>query len=115
MAIHIIVFIEWSEKARDPIYSTFLPRYTRSRRPLDEKASSPTKVYVSPMTTEVISVKLNTASIDVIDSGEAVEKRVESLLDKFSLRCAEDNEPRLEFLSYADEEYRARLEHKALR
>jgi glutamate racemase len=53
--------------------------------------------------------------VAVIDSGEAVEKRVESLLDKFDLRCAEDNSPKLEFLSYADEEYRSRLERKALR
>ena len=68
-----------------------------------------------PFLGDVIRRVVGDREVAVIDSGEAVEKRVESLLDKFSLRCAEDNEPRLEFLSYADEEYRARLERKALR
>lgn len=68
-----------------------------------------------PFLGDVIRRVVGDREVAVIDSGEAVEKRVESLLDKFSLRCAEDNVPRLEFLSYADEEYRARLEHKALR
>ena len=68
-----------------------------------------------PFLGDVIRRGVDDREVAVIDSGEAVEKRVESLLDKFSLRCAEDNVPRLEFLSYADEEYRARLEHKALR
>lgn len=68
-----------------------------------------------PFLGDVIRRVVDDREVAVIDSGEAVEKRVESLLDKFSLRCAEDNVPRLEFLSYADEEYRARLEHKALR
>lgn len=68
-----------------------------------------------PFLGDVIRRVVGDREVAVIDSGEAVEKRVESLLDKFSLRCAEDNVPRLEFLSYADEEYRARLEHKVLR
>lgn len=68
-----------------------------------------------PFLGDVIRRVVGDREVAVIDSGEAVEKRVESLLDKFLLRCAEDNVPRLEFLSYADEEYRARLEHKALR
>lgn len=68
-----------------------------------------------PFLGDVIRRVVGDREVAVIDSGEAVEKRVESLLDKFSLRCAEDNEPRLEFLSYADERYRARLERKALR
>lgn len=68
-----------------------------------------------PFLGDVIRRVVGDREVAVIDSGEAVEKRVESLLDKFDLRCAEDNVPRLEFLSYADEEYRARLERKALR
>ena len=68
-----------------------------------------------PFLGDVIRRVVGDREVAVIDSGEAVEKRVESLLDKFNLRCAEDNVPRLEFLSYADEEYRARLERKALR
>ena len=68
-----------------------------------------------PFLGDVIRRVVGDREVAVIDSGEAVEKRVESLLDKFSLRCAEDNSPKLEFLSYADEEYRSRLERKALR
>ena len=68
-----------------------------------------------PFLGDVIRRVVGDREVAVIDSGEAVEKRVESLLDKFSLRCAEDNYPKLEFLSYADEEYRSRLERKALR
>ena len=68
-----------------------------------------------PFLSDVIRRVVGDREVAVIDSGEAVEKRVESLLDKFDLRCAEDNSPKLEFLSYADEEYRARLERKALR
>ena len=68
-----------------------------------------------PFLGDVIRRVVGDREVAVIDSGEAVEKRVESLLDKFDLRCAEDNSPKLEFLSYADEEYRSRLEHKALR
>lgn len=68
-----------------------------------------------PFLGDVIRRVVGDREVAVIDSGEAVEKRVESLLDKFDLRCAEDNSPKLEFLSYADEEYRARLERKALR
>ena len=68
-----------------------------------------------PFLGDVIRRVVGDREVAVIDSGEAVEKRVESLLDKFDLRCAEDNSPNLEFLSYADEEYRSRLERKALR
>lgn len=68
-----------------------------------------------PFLGDVIRRVVGDREVAVIDSGEAVEKRVESLLDKFDLRCAEDNSPKLEFLSYADEEYRSRLERKALR
>lgn len=68
-----------------------------------------------PFLGDVIRRVVGDREVAVIDSGEAVEKRVESLLDKFDLRCAEDNSPKLEFLSYADEEYRFRLERKALR
>ncbi|MBR0332254.1 MAG: glutamate racemase [Alistipes sp.] len=68
-----------------------------------------------PFLGDVIRRVVGDREVSVIDSGEAVEKRVESLLDKFDLRCAEDNSPKLEFLSYADEEYRSRLERKALR
>ena len=51
--------------------------------------------------------------IDVIDSGEAVENRVESLLDEYGLRAESGHQPMYEFLTFADEEYRQRLERKA--
>ena len=51
----------------------------------------------------------------VLDSGEAVGKRVESLLDEFGLRASKDNDARLEFITYASEEYRLRLIAKALK
>ena len=49
----------------------------------------------------------------IIDSGEAVSKRVESLLEHYGIKAAEDNEPRYEFLSFADAEYCERLRRKA--
>ena len=52
-------------------------------------------------------------NVQIIDSGEAVGKRVESLLDKYDLRAAAGHSPQYEFMTFADEEYRKRLERKA--
>lgn len=52
--------------------------------------------------------------IDIIDSGEAVARRVEWLLERYDLRADGSVSPRYEFLTFADEAYRLRLEHKAL-
>ena len=52
--------------------------------------------------------------VQIIDSGEAVEKRVESLLDKYDIRADEDHEAQYEFLTFADDDYRERLRRKAL-
>jgi hypothetical protein len=49
----------------------------------------------------------------VIDSGEAVEKRVESLLDEYDMRASEDNQAQYEFMTFADEAYAERLRRKA--
>lgn len=49
----------------------------------------------------------------IIDSGEAVEKRVESLLDKYDLRADGTHQSEYDFLTFADDEYRQRLEQKA--
>lgn len=68
-----------------------------------------------PFLAQVIRRVVGERRVAVIDSGEAVEKRVESLLDEYGLRCGQDNTPKLEFLTFADEEYRARLERKAMR
>lgn len=68
-----------------------------------------------PFLKDAIRRVVGDRAVEVIDSGEAVEKRVESLLDRYDLRAATDNEPRLEFVTFADEEYRFRLQRKALK
>lgn len=68
-----------------------------------------------PFLKDTIRRVVGDRAVEVIDSGEAVEKRVESLLDRYDLRAATDNEPRLEFVTFADEEYRLRLQRKALK
>lgn len=66
-----------------------------------------------PFLKGVLRRVVGSRDVRIIDSGEAVEKRVESLLDRYSLRADEENEAKYEFLTYADEEYRERLRHKA--
>ncbi|MBQ5594404.1 MAG: glutamate racemase [Alistipes sp.] len=51
--------------------------------------------------------------IDVIDSGEAVARRVEWLLNRYDIAAGEDNLAKYSFISFADEGYRARLEQRA--
>ena len=68
-----------------------------------------------PFLKDVIRRVVGERDVAVIDSGEAVEKRVESLLDEYGLRASADNEAQLEFVTYADEEYRYRLQRKALK
>ena len=66
-----------------------------------------------PFLKDVICEVVGEREVEVIDSGAAVEKRVESLLDEYDLRAEVGNEARLEFVSYADEEYCERLRQKA--
>lgn len=66
-----------------------------------------------PFLKGVLRRVVGSCDVRIIDSGEAVEKRVESLLDRYSLRADEENEAKYEFLTYADEEYRERLRRKA--
>lgn len=51
--------------------------------------------------------------IDVIDSGEAVARRVEWLLNRYDIAAKEGNSADYRFISFADEGYRASLEQKA--
>lgn len=51
--------------------------------------------------------------IDVIDSGEAVARRVEWLLERYDIAASGDNEAYYSFISFADESYRERLERRA--
>ena len=66
-----------------------------------------------PFLKEVIRDVIGEREVEVIDSGAAVEKRVESLLDEYDLRAEAGREAQLEFVSYADEEYCSRLRAKA--
>lgn len=66
-----------------------------------------------PFLREIIDSVVGDRSVRVIDSGEAVEKRVEALLDEYDLRADSDNEAQYEFLTFADEEYAERLRRKA--
>lgn len=51
--------------------------------------------------------------IDVIDSGEAVARRVEWLLSRYDISASEDNRAEYRFISFAEESYRASLERRA--
>jgi glutamate racemase len=67
-----------------------------------------------PFLREVIARVVGERDVAIIDSGAAVEKRVESLLDEYGLRASQDNVAQKEFITYADEEYGQRLRDKAL-
>lgn len=66
-----------------------------------------------PFLRPVIERVIGDRGIEVIDSGAAVEKRVESLLDEYGLRAAEGHGAEYRFLSMAGEEYCERLRRKA--
>lgn len=66
-----------------------------------------------PFLRAVIDKVIGDRAVRVIDSGEAVEKRVESLLDEYDIRAAVDNRAEYEFLTFADEDYAERLRCKA--
>jgi glutamate racemase len=51
--------------------------------------------------------------VEIIDSSEADARRVATLLDENGLRAEENNKAEYRFLTFADEEYAARLERKA--
>ncbi len=67
-----------------------------------------------PFLRNLIEEELAGCGIEVIDSGEAVARRVEWLLERYDMRAERGSKPLLEFITFADEEYRQRLEHKAL-
>lgn len=53
--------------------------------------------------------------IDIVDSGEAVARRVEWLLKRYKIAARSDHRAEYRFISFADEAYRASLEQRALR
>ena len=67
-----------------------------------------------PFLRPVIEKVVGGRGIEVIDSGAAVEKRVESLLDEYGLRAPEGHAAAYRFLSMAGREYCERLCRKAL-
>lgn len=65
--------------------------------------------FLKPHIREVIGHR----DIEIIDSGEAVARRVKWLLERYEIAAVEGNVAECRFLSFADEEYRRRLENKA--
>lgn len=51
--------------------------------------------------------------VSIVDPSPAVARRTAQLLDRYGLRAAADHEPYYGFLTFADEEYRRRIESKA--
>jgi glutamate racemase len=51
--------------------------------------------------------------IEIVDSGAAVARRVEWLLERYDIAASKDNRPEMRYMTFADEDYRNRLEHKA--
>lgn len=66
-----------------------------------------------PFLRGVIDKVIGDRAVRVIDSGEAVEKRVESLLDEYAIRASEENVAQYDFVTFADESYSERLRRKA--
>ena len=53
------------------------------------------------------------SDIEIVDSGEAVARRVEWLLERYNLFAERGHKPDFRFITFASEEYRRRLEEKA--
>jgi glutamate racemase len=66
-----------------------------------------------PFLKDVIAKVVGERNVEIIDSGEAVEKRVESLLDEYNLRAEAGHKAEYEFISFADGDYEERLRRKA--
>lgn len=66
--------------------------------------------FLRPLIEHVIGEK----DIEVIDSGEAVARRVKWLMERYDIASDGTKHPEYRFLSFADEEYRQRLEQCAM-
>ena len=66
-----------------------------------------------PFLRSAIAEALEGEDVDIIDSGEAVARRVEWLLERYDIKAPSDAHVELRFITFADEEYRQRLERKA--
>ena len=67
-----------------------------------------------PFLRPLIEGVIGDRDIEVIDSGEAVARRVKWLLERYDIAADGVSVPEFKFLSFADEEYRQRLEERAL-
>lgn len=66
-----------------------------------------------PFLRDAIAEALEGGGIEIIDSGEAVARRVEWLLERYDIKAPNDMSPEFKFITFADEEYRLRLMRKA--
>lgn len=66
-----------------------------------------------PFLRQTIERVIGDRDVEVIDSGRAVCRRVAQLLDNFALWADEDNEPKYEFMTLADDDYLDRLIFRA--
>lgn len=66
--------------------------------------------FLRPLIEEVVAGY----GIEVIDSGEAVARRVKWLLERYDIATKSGSSPEMRFCTFADEQYRKRLEDKAL-
>ena len=66
-----------------------------------------------PFLRSAIAEALEGEEVDIIDSGEAVARRVEWLLERYDIKAPSDAHAELRFITFADEKYRQRLERKA--
>ena len=66
-----------------------------------------------PFLREVINDVVGEREVEIIDSGEAVAKRVEYLLDELNLRAENGASAEYRFMTFADEEYKESLRRKA--
>ena len=66
-----------------------------------------------PFLKGVIRQVIGDRDVVLIDSGEPVEKRVESLLERYDMRAGDDHVPEYKFMTFADDDYCERLRSKA--
>ena len=67
-----------------------------------------------PFLRELIEREVEGYDIDVVDSGAAVARRVEWLLERYDIAAVAEHRAEYRFLSFADEQYRKCLELRAL-
>ena len=66
-----------------------------------------------PFLRKTIERVVGERNVEVLDSGRAVCRRVEQLLDQYNLRAADDAVPEYRFITLADDDYLKRVECRA--